>query len=465
MSKTLLARCCPLLTCLLLVFSALACRRDGSLNGADLPGLSQPDQGSYRSDALVAYSEKTPHINSSAPLFVKTLGVLKSPLFGRLKASFAAQLTLPERDLYFGKNPILDSVVFTAPLLSRPTVKSQDQNPYRNDSIVLRQPDGRFKPFHMKAYEITAGIKHFNSISYSDHYYTLGKCIGELHYIPIQDSLTVKSGGKLKKIPPALWIRLASDKKSEEFAYQYFQKAFLDPKNQIHFVNNANFRSYFRGLYLKAEGKDGSLVSFDGNAARLLIYYRNAAESGLVKAFPVGPTASQVSVYEPDYTAASADLSRQLRSPNKTQGEDRLYLQGMGGARAVVHLLSDQAFQKLKDRNRVVTDARLVVRATAAQTPLLPVLALLDGDDKLIPAGTAQLNPEDHTYTFRIPSYLNHQLRDSYALGALKLVVAKIIKTTDGNVVSQNLPFQALLDGKSGQKPLSFEVFYTALAD
>lgn len=463
MRKTVLTACGRVATGLLLVVSAVCCEQRGTLNGSQLPGFSNPKQETYHATSLVAYNEKTPRINSSGPGFVKTIGVMKSPIFGLVRASFATQLTLPEPDLYFGKNPKLDSVVFTAPLLTEDKGKDEDKNPYDNNSIVVRQSDGSFKPFIVKVYEIQSEMVSADQY-YSDHEYKIGQQIGQARYTPSQDSTETKVGDDTKKLPPAFSIRLDES----NTAYRdYFQHAFLDAKGS-HFVNDADFRNYFKGLYLTAAtvDGDGSLVGFDGNAGALLLYYRNDSATGLIKAFSIGSTASQLGVYAYSFTGASAELKAQLDQPNKTQGEDKLFIAGLGGPKAVVRLFSDADFQALEAKDVAINQALLVVHATAAQTPLPTSLALLSEETKKpIPGGSALLNPKDNTYTFDIASYLNQRLRNANTVDLLDLVAAKVITTPDGEVISQNTPLQAILDGKAGEKPLSLDISYTTLVD
>lgn len=441
---------------------AVSCEQRDTLDGADLSVLNKPEQG-IRKYKPIAYSAETESIKSSNPIFSKVLGVISDPIFGRVKASFSAQLTLPKPDLEFGENPVLDSVVFNAPLIAGG--KADEKNPYRNDFNIIPQPDGGFKSFTIKAYEITDSMKTVAEVTYSNHRYDLSDSpIGQAKYTPTQDSIEIAEGGAKKKIEPAIRISLADNSDAVHKAYlEHFQRTFLNA-DPIHFVSRAIFRSYFKGIYLTTEDADGSLVSFNGNAAELVFYFHDKDAASRVFRFPVGPSASQVGIYENNIRPGS-ELAKRIKTPDEQRGEPVCYIAGLGGPKAVVRLFSDAAFKALKGEKWVVNGARLIVRAARTKTtPLPPVLALFNhrtGDP--IPFGVALLNPADNTYTFRIATYVNQLLYEGKPDDLLDLVAAELIQTPSGGVISQNTPLQAELDGNSGEQPIVFEISYTAI--
>ncbi len=442
----------------LLGLLALSCEQRNTLDGAELSVLRRPDQGIYESHTLIAYDEKTDSINSSNPYFTKTLGVIADPVFGKLKASFAAQLTLSRPDLDFGENPVLDSVVFNAPLKAR-----GGEDPYRY--AIIPYSDGGFKPFTIKAYEITGAMKPADVVTYSNHRYELGDVIGQAtYYKPSRDSLEIEVEGEKKKIAPAIRISLADSSDDTHRGYlKYFRNKFLDDQ-RIHFVNNASFRAYFKGIYVTTDDVDGSLVRFDGHDAALIFYFRNGDDSRVV-AFPVEMSASQVGIYESDIDQAAPQLVKQLEAPDRVAGEGVLYIAGLGGPKAVIQLFSDADFKETKGKaeNWAIQEARLIIHAKPLQTtPLPPALALINtktGDP--IPSGVASLNSEDNTYTFHLATYVSQILRDSDTCDPIDLVAAEFIRTPDGYKLSQNTPFQAEVDGNLGEHPIEFQIFYT----
>ena len=56
---------------------------------------------------------------------------------------------------------------------------------------------------------------------------------------------------------------------------QFFKERFVDHDNPADFENNDNFTRYFRGLYIDAEGFDGSLMNLRAANATMTIYYTN----------------------------------------------------------------------------------------------------------------------------------------------------------------------------------------------
>ncbi|MEH0007682.1 MAG: DUF4270 family protein, partial [Flavobacteriales bacterium] len=208
MNKTAAMGCIGLFAWSLWGVLAVSCEQRDTLDGADLSVLNKPKQG-VRKYKPIAYSAETDSIKSSNPIFSKVLGVISDPIFGKVKASFAAQLTLPKPDLDFGKNPVLDSVVFNAPLIAGGT-QADEKNPYRNDFNIIPQPDGGFKPFTIKAYEITGAMKTVAEVTCSNHRYDLDyqHPIGEAMYTPTQESIEIAEGGAKKKVVPAIRVSL-----------------------------------------------------------------------------------------------------------------------------------------------------------------------------------------------------------------------------------------------------------------
>ena len=56
---------------------------------------------------------------------------------------------------------------------------------------------------------------------------------------------------------------------------QFFKERFIDHDDPSDFESNDNFVRYFRGLYIDAEGFDGSLINIPAFNGTMTIYYTN----------------------------------------------------------------------------------------------------------------------------------------------------------------------------------------------
>jgi hypothetical protein len=129
--------------------------------------------------------------------------------------------------------------------------------------------------------------------------------------------------------------------------------------------NNNAFENYFRGLYFKVNNattspNQGSLAKLNFANGYIRIIYRDNksdTENELVR------RTLDIKLGGNTVNLITSDWSNPVTSPNTTVGDNKLYLNGMGGSMAVIDLFAGTAgaakLQDIKDNNWLVNEANL----------------------------------------------------------------------------------------------------------
>lgn len=297
--------------------------------------------------SVSAYSVLEDSIITSS-LTTNLLGSIYDPVFGKTTASLYAQFRMSTSDNDFGTDPVVDSTV----------LKLQYKGYY-----------GEIKtPQHFKVYELSEDLKYYSdddntikkyyySTSTVSHY---SQPIADYRFTPRpNDSLTIDGDVKA----PHLRIRL-----SNEFGQNILN---ADPDS---FEEDSVFvKKVLKGICIISEpvnsyGK-GAILSFNptGTHSELVIYYHNSSDTSTFTLAIKSSYSPYFNHYEHyGYQGAEALLRRQLRG-DTLAGNDKLYIQAMGGVK--VQIQFPDIRKMIKSGKIAINQAELVLKIADNHSP------------------------------------------------------------------------------------------------
>ncbi|HER40545.1 MAG TPA: DUF4270 domain-containing protein, partial [Salinimicrobium catena] len=263
-------------TVIAVVFSFVACEDDFETVGGNVIGEPGFNADLYEETEITAVNNNlAPVQTNNLPL--NLLGVYSDPVFGDQTASILSQVSLSAIDPDFGDQPVLDSVVLNIPYFSTQIENDAAGNAqYRLDSIYGDAP------FKLSILETNFFMNQFDpetNFEQAQKYYSdLGEQIeanlsGEVLYVnesfrPSNKEVVEYTETDTLRHAPRMKIKLDTT---------FFKKKILDKEGSTELSSMANFRNYFRSLYLKAEktGEDGAmmLLNLAGADAGITMYY------------------------------------------------------------------------------------------------------------------------------------------------------------------------------------------------
>lgn len=386
-------------------------------------------------------------------LSIIPLGVFHEPIFGTTIANYATQVRLPFNNLNFGTNPQFDSIILsispqilTAANLVTTTRTQLVDAPEDKDDVymeVSRYPIanryGRSGvPMQLNVYEVSSFLP-FNQMYFSNHPISkFSTVLGSTQIKDYVEGIQIKNGNNLilREVKPEIRIHL--DK-------TFFINKILNKVGQAELSDDAQFISYFRGLYLEIASNDGFIFNFQPGQINLSIHYSHEITTGTPPTtstrrstinMPLsGPFNTRVGIFEHIRSNASPAYNVAVSSPNTTQGEAKLYAQGMGGASIRLKLNSSQINQlrtRYANEKLAVVGAkiRLYFDEDMATLPRVPskVYIINSTDNKVL---------DDHSaYQFNPLWELNPAYNEVSNPGYLDLNITKHIK----NIIEKNQP-------------------------
>ena len=284
-----------------------------------LTALSYQDQriiGGYRGNRLV--------------------GSYESPYFGKAEASVVAELLPEDLNIDFGTNPVIDSV----------NLYLRIANAYGDTSV----------PMDIKVQKLSEGLSK-DSLFYSSFRPNTDRVLGELKNAIIAPNSQSRRSGQ--DLPAALKIRLDST---------YFQTEFAEVGNgsATEFSTFENFLDHFPGIYITSSGARAiSYFNLNSALSSIDIHYHNDEDSSLTTRLSFLQDKSTIpihfNVFDQDYSNASVDLQNQ----DTIQGEQRVFVQAMGGL-ATALKLNLPMLDSLREEGMVVNKAFLTLHADVA---------------------------------------------------------------------------------------------------
>ncbi|WP_347216139.1 DUF4270 family protein [Chryseobacterium sp.] len=320
-------------------------------NEAVLPVIAYNinNNDSIRSDAssLLAVGGSNP---------VAVLGAFREGQFGMQKASYITQLRMPAI-FDFGDKPVVDSVVlvirtpantaddtyYIADKVVAPGAYDKNDFPVDNEKIAVSIEkktypifkygnDGdAFKSMKINVHQVTpfldAGKIEFTRSTASS--VVTGELLGSGVFDGKVSTVTInRKSDNTNVFKGELGFRINLDN-------NFFQKNILDKKGDPVLQDAANFTRYFNGIKLSVEENNGYLFQFSPNDMQLIMYYKSdkttngtVARSQSKLEFNFGNGNVHLGQYTYDRSASEYAKATLF---NKTTGDPRIFLQGMGG--------------------------------------------------------------------------------------------------------------------------------------
>lgn len=181
------------------------------------------------------------------------------------------------------------------------------------------------------------------------------------------------------------------------------------------------FQEYFNGLHIVTSplSNGGSILYFDlvNNISRMTLYYSNDEQEALRYEYMITSDVARVGKYDHNYENGSASFSQQVFEGDTALGQERFYVQGMGGIMSYIKLPNIQKYSHLGVI--AVNEAKLILPGAEADplygTPFQLALYTVqeDGSFGYLPdlfEGDEYFggfyHSSSNSYTFRITRYV-----------------------------------------------------------
>ncbi|MBC7439751.1 MAG: DUF4270 family protein, partial [Flavobacterium sp.] len=279
---------------LLLTLFFVACDKDFNTIGSN---IIDDNHFGFELDTLsstVAFVQPTSVVQTNN-LPINQLGVYNNPVFGKTKANFVTQLTLPSASLNpkfdFTLNPTIESVILTIPYFSKKTsTDASGTGIYTLDSIYGD------KPVNLKVYESGYQIQDYDASTNAQEaqiYYNnqdnlfnnnkIGLILNDsidktqnTEFVPDDKEVIVHKRDNLLKETNDVESRLSPRMRLRLNKAYFYNKIFLASNDKL--ISNGSFKDYIKGLYFQVEdANDGRLMKLNFAAGNITITYKQYA--------------------------------------------------------------------------------------------------------------------------------------------------------------------------------------------
>lgn len=339
----------------------------------DVVAYNYNNNDSIRSDAARLINGLN---ESGGALTVGVLGAFTEGQFGMQRASYLTQLRMPVDNFDFnGANPKVDSVV----LVVRPPANTISNTYYfEGDSLKTNtyaktdfpvdgvatevsiekktypvrkygKIGGASKSMKINVHEITTFLdSNDDSFKRSNKTVSTGELLGSGVFDGNVSAISItKKSDNSVVFTGNLGYRLKLSNTD------FFQTHILDKKGKPELQDASNFIRYFKGIRISVDETDKYLYQFSPNDLQLIMYYKyDKVDNGTTTrpqtnlVFNVGGLNAHIGQYE--YNRAGTPAANAMSAINTTDGDAKLYVQGMGGPSAVVKI-PDATIAALKD--------------------------------------------------------------------------------------------------------------------
>ena len=355
-------------------FSVLSCDQDFETLGGNVIGDPGFNADLFDEAEITATSVNLPPVQTNN-LPVNLLGFYNHNIYGPQTASILTQLDLSSTSSKFGNRPVVDSVVLKIPYFSTELEADEDGNKvYELDSIVGTSPIKLrvdVSGYYLNQFDPESNFEKAQKYYSNMHDQIVANLTGKVLYN--NDSFTPSKEEIVDYVPnaqgendtvlsaPALRLKLDKD---------FFQQKILEGE-VAKLANAGDFRNYFRGIYIQAEGlgNQGSmmLLNLSHADAGITMYYTSQEEDtddtdeddNTTELLPVRKS------FEFNFGTGRVNTFQQGASEIN---DDNLYLKGGEGSMAIIELfsgpdsdgdgLSDE-LEALKETNWLINEANL----------------------------------------------------------------------------------------------------------
>ncbi|HJN54679.1 MAG TPA: DUF4270 domain-containing protein [Flavobacteriaceae bacterium] len=353
-----------LIICLALIF-AQSCEKDFTSIDSDV--INSDNAINFETSSIeypiVTHSKIVDPVQSNnLPSFL--LGFNNHAVYGETTSSFVGQMVPDQYHPDFGDNAVLDSVILTIPYFSRGIETSdEDDITYELDSVYGDSP------IKLSIYRNNFFLRSFDpygEFDDSQHYYSngslsdvesisQGQLEGELlfeidNFVPNASQINLTELDTLdepfvsQKIAPALRFRLDNPDND------YWQNLIFENEDNSVLGNENNFKEFFRGLYIKAEGlsSDGSmmLLNLASSNTNLTIHY--TSDTPITDETDTS-NEDDITSYQNDYVINFSGILFNIFDNNflvdvsnsdEVNGDETIYLKGGEGYIGVIDLFN-----------------------------------------------------------------------------------------------------------------------------
>lgn len=396
---------------LLLFLGITACEKDIENIGIDLVDNGKFDVG----DSLTKIIGYNINVDSSRvdnnnlknrPGYL--MGVNQNTNFGHLKATVASQLILPAFGVNFGDNAIIDLVVLDIPYYSTKDTVQTAKDPITGEELVDEDGNPIIVPsfrldsvfgntdieFEVKISELETFLNVLdpedptkNKTYYSDREYQISNELYFGNFKPNRNDTVLYVerrylDGDPSTINDVDTVKTENATPSMKFYLNenFFKTRFIDEQDSPYFDSSDNFFHYFKGMFIESNGFDGSLINFRSTQTKMTIYYTNeeiktegededlnyngitGEEDVLVKSkqemrFNFGGV--RTGQYKRSYSGSA--IENALLNPDKTNGEEKFYVQGAAGSETIIKLFTPESLQDLRSKGWLINEANLTI--------------------------------------------------------------------------------------------------------
>lgn len=347
----------------------ISCDKDFNEIGANLIGDSNFVLQEKTFD-VIAYNQKIDALESNN-LPINPFGIFQNNAFDKTTANFATQLSLVTTNVKFDKSAVIESVYLEIPyFFTNQKVDSNGGFIYELESIY-GNPN---IPMKLSVYE--SGVYMDNRSGKIQPFYTdqnpyFEKEKGTL----LNDDLNDKSQNESFTFKPTQYtiITLDADKKEVKtylsprmrlkLNNDFFKNKIINSPS-VNLSNQDLFDNYFKGLYFKIEETGngaGALAMLNFAAGTIKIKYTEDSSTTpttkLDRTFEMKLTGNTASLLES--SNKNAIFESTIKSPNKTDGDDRLFLKGGQGSMAIIKLFTPNQLNKIKSEGWLINNASL----------------------------------------------------------------------------------------------------------
>ena len=476
------------------LFGIASCEKDLEDIGVDLTGQRPFDVGDTIFE-VIAYNRNIDSSrvdnNNPAKVPLYLLGVNYNSNFGSLKSDLISQLALPASGADFGDNAIIDRVVLDIPYYSTRDGDQDAIDPITGLPIegeagdTIQVPNFKLDSIYGNA-DLAYKISVFelgtflNSLDpddptksnsyYSDKEYLLNDKLYEGDFMPDRNDTVLYVERRYLDDDPntvddidTIVAENSAPSMKFDLDQQFFKERFVDHNNPFDFENNGNFTRYFRGLYIDAEGFDGSLANLRAANAGMTIYYTNeeigdepegedlnyngvTGESDvLIRTKQIqryGFAGVATGRYERSYAGSKAEEA--LLNPDKVNGESKLYVQGAAGSEVIIDVFDQETIDFLRQQNLLINEANLIVYVDGDQDEVPDQLFLYKSDfnslisdyynirfGPVIFGGLLEYDDEGkpELYKFRITNYITDLVRSDELESISKFAIKNFVST------------------------------------
>ena len=521
----------------ILLLGIISCEKDLEDIAVDLTGQRPFDVGDSIFEVIAYHNNiDSSRVDNNDPQreILYLLGVNSNSTFGSLKSDLITQVYLPLLGVDFGTNPIIDRVVLDIPYFS---TRDGDQaatdpdtgNPIQDENgDSIQAPNFILDSIYGKkdlTYKISVSElgTFLNTLDpddptqhlqyYSDKEYTVKDQLSEDVFLPNRNDTVLYVERRFLDDDPTTVDDIDTIKRENSIPSMkfdldkpFFRERFINHENSSDFDSNDNFVRYFRGLYIDAEGFDGSLMNLPTALGRMTIYYTNEEitdedededlnNNGITGETNVLVKTAQTMIFgfggvrtgKYDREYAGSAIAPLLLNPDYENGESKLYVQGAAGSEIIIDLFDQETLNYLRQENFLINEANLVFYIDGDQDDVPSQLFLYkydynsyisDSYSNLIGAemfgGTLEYdsdgNPEK--YKFRITDYMSKVLDASNPIASSKLALKNFVSTDnvdfstfDTIVPDWNwIPKGVVLHGnrpKLDDKRLKLQIYYS----